>query len=242
MSLNRREGDVLRVLELGNYVAPAYAGMILAEQGHYVEKWIDGHDPILSLHRGIELWDWINHGKTLKLKHPGAVQRANLGFDIILDNFRPSTLEKWGVDPAAVAYRQRNVWVSLRSEVGERSFDVVAQARSWMEYAEWVPFYVGDTTAGLWMAFKALSVTYPGHYVLGQASCLQKLVEGELVIDQSPPKVAGRATRWDNPDDYGVDCFDRAIVNFKDETIIEPTRDRAWKLANLWHNDGRITI
>jgi len=60
----------LRVLELGNYVVPAYAGMILAEQGHAVEKWTNGKDPILDCHRGGELWAWINHGKRVVMRHP----------------------------------------------------------------------------------------------------------------------------------------------------------------------------
>jgi hypothetical protein len=55
----------LRVLELGNFVVPAYAGMILAEQGASVEKWTNDRDPILGCRSGIALWEWINHGKTL---------------------------------------------------------------------------------------------------------------------------------------------------------------------------------
>jgi hypothetical protein len=60
----------MRILELGNYVVPAYAGMILAEQGHAVTKWTNGRDPILSLNRGDELWRWINHGKRTEDRHP----------------------------------------------------------------------------------------------------------------------------------------------------------------------------
>ena len=58
-------GHDLRVLELGNYVVPAYAGMILAEQGAEVQKWTNGKDPILGCRSGADLWAWINHGKTL---------------------------------------------------------------------------------------------------------------------------------------------------------------------------------
>ena len=58
-------GHDLRVLELGNFVVPAYAGMILAEQGADVQKWTNGKDPILGCRSGADLWSWINHDKTL---------------------------------------------------------------------------------------------------------------------------------------------------------------------------------
>lgn len=226
-----------RVLELGNYVVPAYAGMILAEQGHTVEKWTNGKDPILGLHRGTELWDWINHGKTLRDHHPSRLQSEWEGWDIVLDNLRPATLAAWGIDPAAIAKRTGCIWVSMRSEVGDRSFDIMAQARSVMEFCPWIPFWIGDTSGGLWLAFKALAVSEPGHYVLGQSSCLQKLVEGELIIDE--PRTAQRIP-WE------VDTYRPAEgaveVEFKGEQIREPIRDRAWKLANLWHVNGRMRI
>jgi hypothetical protein len=41
----------MRVLELGTGVLPAYAGMILAEQGHHVVKWTHGKDPVLDLNQ-----------------------------------------------------------------------------------------------------------------------------------------------------------------------------------------------
>lgn len=228
---------MLRILELGNYVIPAYAGMILAEQGHAVEKWTNGKDPILSLHRGGELWAWINHGKTLADRHPRGIAAAWGDWDIVLDNFRPSTLAVWGIDPSAIAAERKCVWVSMRSEVGERSFDLIAQARSWMEYCPWVPFWAGDTIGGLWLAFKALSVREPGHYTLGQASCMQKLVEGELTIDVERD---GKTIPWEN-EPYRMDGGE-ALVQYKGETIREPVRDRAWKLAHLRHRDGRIII
>ncbi len=227
----------LRILELGNYVVPSYAGMILAEQGHRVEKWTNGRDPILSLHRGDELWAWINRGKTLTDRHPRTLLDDWPGANIVLDNFRPETLARWGVDPAVLARRWGCVWVSMRSESGDRSFDLIAQARSWMEYAPWVPFWAGDTIGGLWLAFKALAAPGPGHYVLGQASCMQKLVEGELVIDVERD---GKTIPWEN-EPYRFEDGE-AVVQYKGDTYREPVRDRAWKLANLWHDQGRMRI
>jgi hypothetical protein len=235
----------LRILELGSYVVPAFAGMILAEQGHAVRKWINGRDPILGLNHGAELWAWINHGKTLEDRHPRELLDPEWdawgpdGYDIVLDNIRPETLATWGIDPAAIARRQEIVWVSMRAEVGDRSFDLIAQARSWMEYAPWVPFWAGDTIGGLWLAFKALAATEPGHYVLGQASVLQKLVEGELLLDVD--RVPG-VIPWE-VEPYRFDAKDgQAVVAYKGQTYREPVRDRAWKLAHLWHDQGRIRI
>lgn len=226
-----------RILELGNYIVPAYAGMVLAEQGHSVEKWTHGTDPILGLHRGDELWEWINHQKSLVLRHPAEVLDEADRFDLVIDNFRPSTLERWGIDPTAIAQRHRLAWVSMRSEVGEYSFDLLAQCRSWLEYAPWVPFYVGDTAGGLWLAFKALAVETPGHYVLGHASCLQKLVEGELVIDVPRD---GQSVPWDREPYRFVDG--QAVIEYRGQTLTEFPRDRAWKLRHLWHTDGRIRV
>jgi hypothetical protein len=53
----------MRVLELGTGVLPAYAGMILAEQGHHVVKWTHGKDPVLDLNHGRELWSWSVTGR-----------------------------------------------------------------------------------------------------------------------------------------------------------------------------------
>jgi hypothetical protein len=235
----------MRILELGNYVVPAYAGMILAEQGHAVTKWVNGRDPILGLRSGEELWHWINHGKTLKPLHPKILAgdwrdvfaAAELPA-IVLDNLRPQTLAAWGIDPAAIARRQAIRWVSMRDELDDHSFDVIAQARSWLEYAPWCPFWAGDTIGGLWLAFKALADTEPGHYILGQASCMQKMVEGELIVDR--PAAAPGTIPWE-VEPYRIEDG-AAVVQYKGKTYREPIRDRSWKLRNLWHQDGRIRI
>lgn len=242
--MTQEEGRTRFVLELGSYVAPAYAGMLLAEQGWKVTKWVKGSsDPILGLDHGEELWSWINHRKILWDVEvtPERLGEVLGGIDVVLDNFRPTTLARWGVDPEALAERHQVRWVSLRAEDDGRSFDIIAQARSTMEYGPAVPWILGDTAAGLWMAFKAASSDAPGHYVLRQASVLQKLVEGELVIDR--PAVQ-EWTPWDAPGTYGPDTEDPNLVRvlFRGEPVSEPVRDRAWKLEHLDHEGGRIRI
>jgi hypothetical protein len=234
----------MRVLELGNYLVPAYAGMLLAEQGAAVVKWHQGNDPILGLTHGADLWDWINYRKSLRQKHVQNIHNLEPHDwpDVVIDNFRPSALDAWGIDPAQLSRRMRCIWVSMRSEVGEISFDLVAQCRSWMEYAPHLPFYVGDTTGGLWLAFKAITMhafRRPGHHVLGQATCMQKLVEGELAIT---PERDGVSLPWDK-DEYRFDPETReAVIAYKGQTYREPVRDRAWKERHLWHDEGRMRI
>lgn len=227
----------MRVLELGSYVAPAYAGMVLAEQGHDVTKWTLA-DPIHDLKRGDELWEWINHGKTLHAVHAQTVRRLAPGqFDIVIDNVRAETWERWGVDPAEEAERLGVTWVSLRADDDGRSFDVIAQARAWGDIGH-LPFYIGDTAAGLWLAFKALAAE-PGHHVIRQAACLAKLVEGELVV----PADRDGSIPWDDPADYRFDAErGEAVVQFKGETIVEPARGAEWRAANLRHEAGRFVI
>jgi hypothetical protein len=230
----------MRVLELGSYIAPAYAGMILAEQGHDVTKLAAPNDPIHSLTMGDDLWRWLTHRKQvvdLPLEElPDALPA--LSPDVVIDNIRPATLEAHGIDVETLA--EDRPWVSLRADVGDTSFDVIAQARSWMEYGPWMPLYLGDTCAGLWLAFKALSLTtrlHVGHHVIGHASCLQKLVEGELVLD--PPR-DGKSIPWD------VDLYTAvngcAEVDYRGRVYREPIRDREWKLAHFPHVDGRIVV
>lgn len=224
----------MKVLELGSYIAPAYAGMILAEQGHWVIKWTTD-DPIHTLNRGDELWSWITHQKMIFETHARLVKDLKAGdFDIIIDNFRADTWTRWGINPAELAQQLDVTWVSLRADDDKRSFDVVAQARAWGDMGH-LPFYIGDTAAGLWLAFKALAAP-KGHHVIRQATCLAKLVEGELVApkDMNNP--------WDEPDTFGFNDRDEAVVIFKGETITEPSRDNAWRREHLANISGRYTV
>ncbi|MER5883283.1 CoA transferase [Streptomyces sp. NPDC001941] len=236
-----------KVLELGSYVLPAYAGMVLAEQGCHITKWTHPEgkpDPVQELRRGHELWDWINHGKTLVPRHARNITSLAPGdVDVVIDNIRATAWERWGIDPQREAERLGVPWVSMRDEFDGRSFDAVAQARALMEHGPYVPFYLGDTSGGLWLAFKALALLNqtglaPRHHVLFQSSCLAKLVEGELMVTEervsTPP--------WDAPGTYGPDDNGVTVV-FRGEPVHEPVRDFDWKWRHLRHDGaGRITV
>lgn len=229
-----KRAERLKVLELGSYVAPAYAGMILAEQGHSVEKWTTD-DPIHSLDHGEKLWSWLNDAKHVRhVDAASVVELSASDFDIVIDNTRPSTWKRRGIDVSALAERLDVVWVSLVADDGERSFDVIAQARAWGDFGI-LPFYLGDTAAGLWLAFKALSARV-GYHEVGHATCLAKLVEGEATF----ARPSGRYP-FDDAEMYGHDD-EGAFVEFKGERIVEPYRDDSWRLANLKNDEGRFIV
>jgi len=99
----------VRVLELGSLIAGPYASALLAQFGAEVikiEPPADG-DPLRTwrkLHDGTSLW-WYTQSRnkksvTLDLKRDEArdiVRRLAGEVDIVVENFRPGTLEKWGL-------------------------------------------------------------------------------------------------------------------------------------------------
>lgn len=99
----------VKVLELGSLIAGPYASALLAQFGAEVikvEPPSEG-DPLRKwrkLHDGTSLW-WYTQSRnkksvTLDLKSEEArdiVRRLASGVDIVIENFRPGTLEKWGL-------------------------------------------------------------------------------------------------------------------------------------------------
>lgn len=105
----------LKVLELGTLIAGPFAARIFGEFGADVIKvetphgpdGIGGGDPIRSwrhLHEGNSLW-WTVQARNkqsiaLNLKHPEAreiARRLALDADVVVENYRPGVLEKWGL-------------------------------------------------------------------------------------------------------------------------------------------------
>jgi crotonobetainyl-CoA:carnitine CoA-transferase CaiB-like acyl-CoA transferase len=99
----------VKVLELGSLIAGPYASALLAQFGAEVikiEPPKEG-DPLRKwrkLHEGTSLW-WYTQSRnkksvTLDLKSDEArdiVRRLAKDVDIVIENFRPGTLEKWGL-------------------------------------------------------------------------------------------------------------------------------------------------
>jgi formyl-CoA transferase len=100
----------VRVLELGQLIAGPFAGKCFAEFGAEVIKIEppDGGDPLRQwrvLYNGTSLWWYIQarnkKSVTVNLRMPEGqqiVRRLARDTDVLIENFRPGTLEKWGLD------------------------------------------------------------------------------------------------------------------------------------------------
>jgi succinyl-CoA---D-citramalate CoA-transferase len=99
----------LRVVELGQLIAGPFAGKMLAEFGAEVIKIEppDGGDPLRQwrkLHKGTSLWWYVQarnkKSVTANLRLPEGqeiVRRLARDADVVIENFRPGTIEKWGL-------------------------------------------------------------------------------------------------------------------------------------------------
>lgn len=174
----------LRVLELANFIAGPFIGMLLADYGAEVIKveQPQGGD-------GIRMWGGRKNGIGLYHKALNRNKRsitADLGTplgleivrrlarraDVVIESFRPGTLEKWGLgydvlqalNPALVLVR-----VSGFGQTGpyrERSgFGSLAEAMTGFAYTNGFPdrppllpgFALADTTTGLAGAFLTMT-------------------------------------------------------------------------------------
>jgi formyl-CoA transferase len=173
----------VRVIELGSLVAGPYASALLAQFGAEVIK-IEPPgegDPLRKwrkLHDGTSLW-WYTQSRnkksvTLNLKTEAArriVTELVKGADIVIENFRPGTLEKWGlgwaelsaINPALVMVR-----ISGYGQTGPYSdrpgFAAIAECMGGLRHVTGFPdrppvragVSLGDTLASLYGTIGAL--------------------------------------------------------------------------------------
>nr|WP_222132092.1 CoA transferase [Pseudonocardia sp. C8] len=177
----------IRVLELGNYIAAPTAGRLLADFGAEVIK-------VERPRTGDEVRNWrlyagdtsmlyrtLNRNKrsiTLDLR-ADAGRRAVLDLaarsDVVLENFRPGTLEKWGLGPAELDTANPDVVLVRISAFGQTGplsarpgFAAVAEAmgglRALVGEEDRPPsrtgVSIGDSIAGLYGAFSAVMGLY----------------------------------------------------------------------------------
>lgn len=179
--------DGIRVLELGNYIAAPTAGRLLADFGAEVikvERPGTG-DELRNwrLHKGDTsmLYRTINRNKksvVLDLRTE-AGRQAVLGLaaksDILLENFRPGTLEKWGLGPEVLNEANPELIITRVSAFGQTGplserpgFAAVAEAyggfRNLVGDPDRAPVRVGvsigDSIAGLYAAFGSMMSLY----------------------------------------------------------------------------------
>jgi formyl-CoA transferase/succinyl-CoA--D-citramalate CoA-transferase len=128
----------LRVLELGNFIAGPFAGQLLGDYGAEVIKIeVPGKGDTMrewgQTLDGQSLW-WPTIARNKKsvaidLRTPAGqdvVRRLAVNVDIVLENFRPVTLEKWGLGYGALSAENPGlilVHVSGFGQTGPRAQD-----------------------------------------------------------------------------------------------------------------------
>lgn len=179
----RRPLDGVRVLEMGQLIAGPFAGCILGYFGAEVIK-IEppGDGDALRkwrvLRDGTSLW-WSSLGRnkksvTVNLREPRGREIARdlaLSCDVLIENFRPGTLEKWGMGPDVLAAAKPELIVARISGFGQTGpyaskpgFASVCEGIAGLRYINGFPGEVpvrpnlslGDSLAGLHAAFGIL--------------------------------------------------------------------------------------
>jgi formyl-CoA transferase len=173
----------LKVIELGQLIAGPFCGKILAEFGAEVIK-IEppaGGDPLRTwrqLHEGTSLWWYLQarNKKSVTVNLRAAegqeiVRKLVREADIVIENFRPGTMEKWGLGYEALsAINPKLVMVRLSGygQDGPNSqqagFGAIGEAMGGIRYitgyADRAPVRVGvslgDAIAAMYGAIGAL--------------------------------------------------------------------------------------
>jgi formyl-CoA transferase len=177
--------DGIRVIELGQLLAGPYCGQLLADYGAEVIK-VEAPgagDPFRNwgqeLADGEPLWWPIvarnKHSITLNLREPRGqeiVRKLVTEADIVIENFRPGTMEKWGLgfdDLAAVNPRVILVRVSGYGQTGPYSqrpgYASVGEAMGGLRYVIGDPstppsragISLGDTLTAMFACLGALA-------------------------------------------------------------------------------------
>ena len=191
----------VRVLELGNYIAAPTAGRLLADFGAEVikvERPGTG-DELRNwrLHKGDTsmLYRTINRNKksvVLDLRTEAgkqAVLALVAKSDILLENFRPGTLEKWGLGPEVLNEANPDLIITRISAFGQTGplsarpgFAAVAEAyggfRNLVGDPDRAPVRVGvsigDSIAGLYAAFGSMMSLTKGKHDAGTRPALRR--------------------------------------------------------------------
>ena len=165
----------LKVLELGQLIAGPFASKILAEFGADVIKVEPpGGDPLRKwryVHDGTSVW-WAAHARnkrsiTLDLRQPEGqeiVRQMVREADILIENFRPGQMEKWGLGYSELSKINPGLIMLRVSGYGQTGpyrdrpgFGVIGEAMGGLRYLSGEPgrppvrvgVSIGDTLSGL---------------------------------------------------------------------------------------------
>ena len=177
----------LKVVELGTLIAGPYCARLLAEFGAEVVKIeTPGEgDPLRKwrkLHEGNSLW-WYAQARNKKsvavnLKDADGqriVRQLAAGADIVVENFRPGTLEKWGLGYEALREGNRGLIMVRLSGYGQTGpykdrpgFGAIGESMGGMRYITGYPdrapvrvgISIGDSLAAMFGVIGALTALH----------------------------------------------------------------------------------
>ena len=179
----------LKVLDISNVIAGPFAAALLGDFGADVLKvelpvGADGKggDPLRALppHKDGKplLWKAVNRNKravTLDLRKPagqGLLRRLLPRFDVLVENYRPGTLDRWGLDKKALWQAQPKLVILRVTGFGQTGpyagyagFARLFEAYSGLTYITRAPgeapmhpgYPVGDPIGGVFGAFGVLA-------------------------------------------------------------------------------------
>ncbi len=166
----------IKVIELGTLIAGPFCARLLAEFGAEVIKIEapDGGDPLRKwrkLYQGTSLWWYVQarnkKSLTLNLKLPAAqeiVRKLVVDADIVIENFRPGAMEKWGLGWDALSKVNPGLIMVRLSGFGQTGpyrdrpgFGAIGEAMGGMRYVTGFPdrppvrvgVSIGDSIAAL---------------------------------------------------------------------------------------------
>src|SRR6201747_848154 len=240
--------DGVRVLELGTLIAGPFVGRLLGDMGADVIKveppgapdplrtWgqaeVDGHRVFWTVHarnkRGITLDLRKPRGRELFLE---LVEKS----DIVVENFRPGTLEKWNLGYDVLSERNSGIILVRVSGYGQTGPDAhkagyasVAEAASGLRHLNGFPggppprlaLSLGDSLAGMFAVQGALAALY------------RRTVTGDGQIVDAALTESCLAVQESTIPDYHVGGIVRGPSGTRLEGIapsnIYPTADGSW--------------
>jgi formyl-CoA transferase len=205
--------DGIRVIEVGTLISGPFAGRLLGDMGAEVVKieppgapdplrtWgqaeLDGHHFFWTVHarnkKAVTLDLRQSAGRDLFLE---LVERS----DIIVENFRPGTLEKWNLGYDVLHERNRGIILVRVSGYGQTGpeahkagYASVAEAASGLRYMNGFPggppprlaLSLGDSLAGMFAAQGAMAALYR-RSVTGEGQVVDAaLTESCLAVQES---------------------------------------------------------
>ena len=206
----------LRVLDISNVIAGPFAAALLGDFGAEVVKveLPGGGDALRALapHKDGKplLWKAVNRNKraiTLDLRKPegqALFRRLLPRFDVLIENYRPGTLDKWGLDKQALWALQPRLIILRVTGFGQTGpyagyagFARLFEAYSGLAYitraANEPPMHpgypIGDPIAGVFGAFGVLMISFipPGSFWMpGSASRAVHPASGEWYAPRAP--------------------------------------------------------